>query len=381
LIAIPISTPDLSCITGTFGGTLSSEWDAIDDFNGNLFPLLVRYANMNKLALDPTDIASGVEATMLSSYMGALMNLQWLQVIMNLGADSRDPIFLDLSQYVFRRRAHLARTRDRAATYPFPPLYRDWVDYLMQPVTIGPGSPILMGVNNWTRTQRQLGSTSVVDTILDGVDTTLDALENSADKQKFLNALQSFKPQWATPLKDLHAVVDPERVLMWRTRAVRNTNGVTDRQSPNIEDSGWGNGTRVPFITMGSPHPFQFTGLVPSITYEKDDKGSGDASYGSVQLRGDASDDSDLPSELDYVYGRATASWANEPLDYDQSVSNVGTKIWPQFIFSARAWSDDPADYFAENIFDNMKYYEWDIDEVAVETRRLLVEAWQLNLG
>jgi hypothetical protein len=379
-ILIPLKVPDVGCVSGTYAGTLDPEWSAIDDFYGNLYPLLVRHANQQKLALDPTDIAATVEITMVNDFVAAGMKLQALRTIKRLADDSKDPMFMDWTQNIHRRRAYLERAWSRLEAFPFPALYRQWVDYLVQPVTNGPGSPFLIGMIGFTRDQRGLEGTDDVEEMIASAEASMDNIESSADKLKFLNALQTFRPAWAGQWMAPPPVVDRERVLMWQTRAVRNSNGATDRQSPNIEDSGWGNGERITLFSHGSPHPFQFTGIVPAITYEKDDKGSGDAAFGSTVITGSTSDDSDAPSELTYVHGRTNATVAHEPLDFAQSVADIGTKLWSQWMFVPRTYTDDPSDYFADNLFSDIKTVEVDLEDIGIETRKMITAAWDLPL-
>jgi hypothetical protein len=381
-VQVSLTGIEATCISGVSGfvGTVPAEWDAIDDFYGNLYPLLVRHANMRNLALDPADIAADVEEGCVESYLTACLYLRPLLALKKLADDSKDPALLDFTQYIHRRRAYIERVEARLESFPFPPLYRQWIDYLTQPVTVAPGHPFILGTYNETRTQRARGSTTVIESTVAAAETAMDAIENSADKLKFLNALQSFKPAWSGPWTVPPAVVDPERVLMWRTRAIRNTNGLTDRQSPNTEDSGWGNGTRIPLFTLGNPHPFQFTGIVPAITWELDDKTSGTAAYGSTRLQGNTGDDADGPSELTVISGRHNAAVNHYPLDFANDVANIGTKLWDQWFYYSRTRDDDPSDYFSERIFNSIQFYEMELDDIGVETRRMITEAWALPL-
>jgi hypothetical protein len=377
---IPTTTPSVDCGAGTLASP-SAEWTAIADFYGQLYSLLARHANQNKLALDVEPLAPNVERDWLNAYFGAYVSLQQLTAIKNLGTATGDPILLDFSSTVFQRRHRIDRLREQMSAYPIPPLYKQWLDYMLQPVTMGPGKPFMMGVNNNSRAIRDLSTTSDVESILNGVDTILTGLEDSGDKRKFLNALQTFRPGWATQLADIQPTTDPERVLMWRTRALRNSNGATDRQSPNAEDNAIGNGsTKAALFTYGAPHPFQFTGLVPGIKWEKDDKGSGAGIYGSCSLVGASGDDADQPSELDFVYGRVNATVGSQPLDYAQGVSDVGQKWWNAFYFTDQTFSDDPGDYFDQMISEDVQYYELDLDDIAVETRKMLTASWDFPL-
>jgi hypothetical protein len=373
---------EATCISGVSGyvGTVPAEWNAIDDFYGNLYPLLVRHANMRNLALDPADIAANVEQTVVEAYMAAAFKLRPMLILKKLADDTKDPAFLHWTQFLHRRRAYLERVHARLESFPFPPLYRQWVDYITQPVTVGQGHPFIAGVINNSRAQRAYGTESDVDAVIASAESSMNAIEDTADKLKFLNALQSFKPAWSAPWPVPSGVVDPERTLMWRTRAIRNTNGATDRQVPNLEDTGFASGTRWTLFTLGNPHPFQFTGIVPGITWQKDDKATGEAAFGSTRLIGNAADDGDQPSELTVVSGRASSTVTPYPLNYAAGVASPGTKLWDEWLFQDRSFDDDPSDFIGERIFTEMQVYEIDYEDVAVETRKMITEAWALPL-
>jgi hypothetical protein len=380
VVFISVDRPEAVGVKGTYAGTLSGDFDAISDFVGNLYPSLVRQANQSKLSMDPTDIAAGVEIGSINQFLGASASVRFLTNLLETGNALPDPLIKELTSVVFRRRARIQRSMERLQTFPFPPIYRQIIDYIFQPVMMGPGSPLIMAQPNFVRAERDLDDVADVDAILDDGDTRMDAIENSADELKFLNALQSFRPAWASEWRPLSVVIDPERVLMWRTRAVRNTEGATDRQNPNLEDTGFGNGQRPVLFTYGQPHPFQFTAFVPSITHEKDDRASGAAVYGSCHLQGNSTDDADEPAELTWFYGRTTPNLVEEQLDYAQGVTAVGTQLFPHFFYAARTWADNPSDYFAEGVFESVQTYEIELDDLAIESRHLLTQSWGLPI-
>lgn len=381
VIVLSIGALDPSGISSSW--SKSDEWDAIPDFYGDIYPTIQRSARNANLQLDSVDIAAGIEEGWISDWITAAQNLAYVANVKETADKLQTPLLREWSTYVYQRRFAMERQLDRLASFPIPPIYRELVDYVMTPVMHGPESPIIMASMNKTRAVRDLSSTTDVEDYLGAAETAMDSLENSADKIKFLNALQAFKPNWTGPLKVSAPVVDPDRALMWRTRAIRNTNGVTDRQNPNLEDTlsfGRTNGDKVPIITYGSPNPLRFTALIPNHIYKSDDKGTDAYFIGGAELIGNSSDDADQPSEMTVVTGRSSPVIQNRALNYAQSVSDIGKFSWLNWLYAARTFQDNPTDWFTENIFDNMQYYEYELEDMARETRRMLIQSWMLPL-
>jgi len=298
-----------------------------------------------------------------------------------LASRDQSRVAVKISDNLIRRRAKIFNINDEISRLPIPPNIRDLVDHWTQPVANAPGDVIFQTI---MANQSAANETDDNFRDLDNLDQQLtlaqagvNALTATADDFKFVRALHLSHPDWflSAGRPGLPIAYDPERVVAYLTAGARRDDpGAGDSwQQPNRED----NTTDIfPVYYVNQLNPLYTTAFRPTFAFEKNDKGTGDDSFGMLKCEVDEALNGERPFTV-YSYD-IEGDYSMSAADYNAGDTSIFTEVSYKFHYvqAASAKGDASRTREGQLAFKNYKSHDLSIANMGQNTLDWLNRAW-----